>query len=158
MKKRIIIVIVLLFMVLGLLVALFLLEPANDDQRATQFYTTEEETYAIETPYCNLYYPLKWKEQIEIETVDKDNSYYVKLYAIIDDDKISLFDICFNCEEGSMLGILTENETAVTINIVNYENDLSMYTEKEQNMVYDMIEAINVLIAKLIEYDNFELV
>ena len=154
MKKRIILVIALLILVVA--GAAFIIGSAKDNTDVP-FYTTDETVFAIETPYCDLYYPTKWKDKLGTEVIENGDSYSVKFYTTIDGEEISLFDMNFG-EEGVPLGTLTNDGEEIPVNIINYDTDFSGYTEEEQSDLVEMVEAINVVISKLLENYEFELI
>lgn len=157
MNKKIVVAIVLAVIVV-LLGGVLLMGISNDKDKEIPFYTTDEEVFLIETPYCDLSYPAKWKEELKTEEIENGNSYTIKFHAAVDGQNITLFDVCFNGEEGTPVGTFKENGETVQVNIVNYEPDFSMYSEEQQNKLYEMVDAVNVVISKLIEDNNLELV
>ena len=121
------------------------------------FFSTEEELFEIETPYCNLYYPLMWKDQIMIE-FEEDNVYTVKFSAKTDSESIPLFDLKFGGEDGDKIGELTNEEETIELNMISYGFDLDGYSEDMSNDICGMNEDINVIVSKLIELYDFKLV
>lgn len=121
------------------------------------FYSTEEDLFAIETPYCDLYYPLMWKDQISIEFENED-VYTVKFAAKVDSEIIPLFDLCFDSSIGDKFGELSIGDENVNISMVSYEFELEEYSDDMQNDICGMNEDVNVIISKLLEMYDFELV
>lgn len=129
----------------------------TDDNDDIPFFSTEEELFEIETPYCNLYYPIMWNEQILIE-FEEDTVYTVKFSAKLDSKSISLFDLCFGGENGDKIGELTVEDEIIDIKMISYGFELDGYTEDMRNDICGMNEDVNVIISKLIEMYDFELV
>lgn len=121
------------------------------------FVSTEDEVFLIETPYCDLYYPKAWSNQIEINTSEKD-SYKVEFLTTIKEEKIKLFDLYFGGNRGDEIGILSVNGKKISIKVESYSIDLEKYSEDEQIDLTGMKEDLNIIISKLIENYDFELV
>lgn len=155
MKKRIVLIIGLLILVV--VGAVFIIGSAKEDTNVP-FYTTDETVFVIETPYCDLSYPIKWEKELKTEVVENGESYTVKFYTTIDEKNIPLFDVNFGGKEGDPLGTLTCEGNDISVNVINYSTDFSTYSEEEQSDLFEMVEAINVVISKLIETYDFELV
>ena len=115
----------------------------------------EEEAYKVKTDYVNLYYPKKWKNQIEIEESDDSNT--VLFYATIKDkDKQHLFDILFNSEEGYKIGTVEKDGKAVSVNLISYDLEFdSNWTEDEKLIVIAMQEDVNYIMGMLEKEDTF---
>lgn len=116
-----------------------------------------EESFMVETPYVNLYYPKKWEKQISIKHND-DEIYLVEFYATVGDEKeVHIFDIAFGEKEGSNLGTINvEGKDEIAVNVVsyNFEPD-EKWTDEENEEIYMMLEDINYLIGKLQMEEGF---
>lgn len=117
--------------------------------------TVSEKEYEIKTPYGNLYYPKKWKEYLHIEKIEQD-AYIVEFYAKIEDKKeIHLFDIVFNGEGTEVKTLTLSNGEKLVVSMVPYENDFDKtWSEKEQQIVWEMREDISYLYDRLSEMEN----
>ena len=71
------------------------------------------QTYTIETDYCDLKYPVEWKEKVKTNIESKDNEYIVHFLS----DDTDLFDLLFNCGSGDVLGTLLLDGENVVIRV-----------------------------------------
>ena len=129
----------------------------NENTGDIPFYSTDEEVFTIETPYCNLQYPTKWKDKIDVAGVEHDDGYMVSFSTSIEGQIISLFDIAFEVEKGDLIGKLNSKEETIEVYIVNYDIDSSSYSEDQKMEIGGMNNDINVIISKLLEQYDFEL-
>lgn len=118
----------------------------------------KEEAFKIETAHCDLYYPLKWKDQVRVEIVDAA-PYTAKFYATVEGkEEVQIFDIVFADEEGIALGYLKgEKGEQIPVNFISYEMELGAdWTEKEQDVVYAMVEDVNYILGMLQKETGFK--
>ena len=142
-----------------ILLFLLLLCSCGSDKNENEdvpFYSTDETVYEIDTKYCELYYPVKWEEQINVG-IDEEEPYTVKFTAVMDENEVSLFDLQFGGNEGYKLGTLTSDNQKVDIFIINHDFNQDDYDGDEYLALCGMCEDVNVIISKLIESGNFEL-
>ena len=112
----------------------------------------EEDSYAIETPYGNLYYPSRWQAYVRVEQAEGD-VYTVKFYSALEGkEECSLFDVAFGGETGTLIGIL--NDKPVYVNSASVELPAD-WTEDEKNLYYTMMEDINYLLGRLEQEEGF---
>lgn len=114
--------------------------------------------YEIETEYCKLYFPEVYKENLEIEYTE-DSGYKVEFYAKVEDKAPKhIFDICFNSDDGDLLGYIDDKENEEIINlsvdVKNLEFDDS-WTQDEMDQVYAMQEEQNFVIDSLTKIENY---
>jgi len=129
------------------------LESSESDEEDIQVLS---DYYEIETKYCKLYFPEVWKENIEI--VDKEEmGYKVGFYGRIDNKEAQLlFEVCFNSDDGELLGYLELEENIVNISIDI--NDIvfdDSWEEEEMNQIYTMQEEVNFVIDTLKMNENY---
>lgn len=115
-----------------------------------------EEFFEIETKYCNLYFPEKWKDSIDIR--DKEEmGYKVGFYGIVENKEAQLlFEVCFNSDDGELLGYLEMEENIVNISIDI--NDIvfdDSWEEGEINQIFAMQEEMNFVIDTLNMNENY---
>lgn len=125
-------------------------QPGKSEQEDQQ---GEEETSGdllIETPYGQLKYPEKWKEQIRIEKTE-GQPYTVKFYGCVAEGKEQLlFSICFGDGDGIVMGTVQDSEgNSVTVRMIPTEISAEDWTDAELNELYAMQEDINYLISAL---------
>ena len=152
-KKRNTMIISSLCLILGVLIGIIV---------GMSFFKTEENTtnndktlYEIETPYCTLYYPNQWDNEIKIEQIE-DEAYIVKFSALLDNKgKQHLFDVIFN-SESQELGYFDTKDGKVSVDVIPADIIFDdTWTDAEKNMIYSMQEEINYMIEKLTEQDGF---
>ena len=162
---------------LGIIGALLLKEKSNEKENTNHadFEVTEEQSttakntvdemlenksFKIKTKYGELYYPIKWQDQVRIEQVEGE-VYKVQFFATIEGkEELHIFDVSFAGEEGSLLGYLEgENGEKVSVSIISQELEFDKeWTEDEKSVIYTMLEDINYIIGKLQKEAGFEAV
>ncbi len=133
-------------------------ETGNQEVISTMDELRTEDGFGIETPYCTIYFPTKWQEQV---TVDKQEGdvYTLQFSGTVEGkDAQHLFDLQFGGTEGFALGtITTADGNEVTISAVFAEDTMNeSWTEEEKLTIYAMQEDINYIIAKLEETEGFK--
>ena len=113
------------------------------------------ECMEIETPYCKLYYPKSWEDMIKIKNTE-EFGYKVEFYGVLPEkEEQHLFDICFNSDDGELLGFFDGDEVVnVSFDIVNLELE-GDFSSEEADLLYSMQEDVNVLIEKLEEEEGY---
>ena len=149
---------ILLVILLVVLIILVVKTRKENDEDEYSFYTTEEEVIEIETDYCNLYFPITWKDEIYINIEEKE-FYSVQFLALMEneDDKVPLFDINFGGNTGVKIGDLSVGNKEAEVFIDSYKIKEDKYTEDEYRKLCGMSEDVNVIISKLIEMYDFKL-
>lgn len=106
---------------------------------------------SIPTPDCTLRYPARWASCLVTEQteVSASGAYSVLFYGeIAGKDKVPLFSVIFNGEEGTRLGVLLSGrETSVSLYI--YELELDGWNADDAQLLYTMQEAVNDLLRQL---------
>lgn len=105
---------------------------------------------SFRTPYCTLYYPVTWQDQIRVDQVEKEVC-TVRFYGRVSGkgEKL-LFSVIFGGDEGEQVGaLMTDRDELVTVNIQMEELILPGWSEEDQAEIYSMQEAVNQLIAQL---------
>ena len=110
----------------------------------------------VETEYCTLYYPSEYKENLEVEYSD-NSGYKAGFYGKVDGkEAVHLFDICFNSDEGSLLGYLDFDKEAVNMSFeVNELSFDDSWKQKDIDKMYAMQEEVNFVLAALGTNDNY---
>lgn len=114
------------------------------------YYTTDEETFDIETKYCKLSYPTKWKDAVSVD-ISETGAYTVSFTA----GEAKLFDLVFGGSEKDMLGTLPYNDEVINVCLISYDIDQNSMSEKEYLNCCAMEEDVNVIISRLIENYGF---
>lgn len=154
-KKNYTVLAVSLLIIVGLFVVIVLKdrkENVKDSETKTTFLSEEEqirseEVFTIETKYCNLCYPEKWKENLQIG-IDENDVYTVNFSA----DGIELFDLSFNGEDGYALGTLKTEEGNFVVRVVSYDIDDSIENYETYLMMQD---DINIIIEHMVSDYEF---
>lgn len=168
LKKKNIVLIIMFCMILAVavtIIAVIDINSKNEDERKKETESIvphlEEridsvEAYAIETKYCNLYYPAKWKEQLAVEIFEGD-IYTVKFYGKIEGKgKQPIFDITFNAQEGFDIGHLKVKDDKVSISVVLAELEIGQdWSDDEVETLCVMQEEVNYLISMLEKEKSF---
>lgn len=133
----------------------------NDEQSALLTETQEiQGDFEIETPYCSLYFPAKWQNQVSVNKLEEER-YTVQFWGNIEGkEQQHLFDFLFGGTEGIMIGELTmEDGTVIPVYIYSVEQQMDEnWTEEEKNIIYAMQEEINYTIEKIEGLDNFQII
>lgn len=137
-RKTVALVVVLLFI---LLLAVFLLV-------RTESVDSADGEIKIKTDYCDLYYPDRWEEYLQIENAGNS----VKFRADMKEYGVHpLFDIHFDSEEGVFYDRIRAkdgSEAAVSLTLYFVEPDGS-WDQESSDILYGMQEDVNYLCAKL---------
>lgn len=118
----------------------------------------EEEGFAIKTPYCTLYYPVKWENQVNTE-IQEGEVITVQFHGQVEGkETLHLFDISFGSDEGDTIGTIdAEDGTKISVNVVLHELLLDeSWTDEEKNEIYTMQEDINYIIDRLEQEEDFD--
>lgn len=123
-------------------------------QTTIGYFQTDEDVFKIETKYCDLYYPSKWENYVNVDIAEEEN-YTVSFSYKTDYETIPLFDLVFGKSDAYKLGTLTFETEQIDVYIINYEILEQNYSQNVYLDLCAMIEDVNVVISKLIEYNNF---
>lgn len=108
----------------------------------------------IETPYCKLYFPERWKEELRID-VDKTKGYELVFIGNIGDHKgVKLFALNFGGgpEAGQMAHTLrTDNDVQLHVYLRSYTLDTEGWSALDRDTAMTMQEDVNHILAKLKE-------
>lgn len=112
----------------------------------------EENTniYKITTKYCNLSYPEKWKDLVNVE-IDDSDIYTVK-FSYKD---IPLFNLTFNEGNGYKLGNMNIDGNDITIYIDDFNFNKDELSEQDYVNCCAMSSDVNVILEHLIEDYGF---
>lgn len=121
-------------------------------------YLEDIPAFEIETKYCDLYFPEQYKDVIQIKYSEK-RGYKVKFYVNIEDKElVHVFDICFNSDDGDLLGYIENKKEKeivnLSIDVMQLEFDDS-WSEEELNQVYAVQEERNFVIDSLTKIENY---
>ncbi|MDY3238800.1 MAG: hypothetical protein SOW80_01610 [Anaerovoracaceae bacterium] len=120
------------------------------------FYSTDEQVYEIETKYCQICYPQKWENEVDI-VISEESPYTVHFSTAIGEKEVKLFDIIFDEEDGFKIGMLQSDKEIHDLYIVNYDFKRENFSEEDYFKLCEMCDDVNVIISKLLESNNFEL-
>lgn len=126
------------------------------DEKSNDSIQDETAFYEIETKYCKLYFTETWKEQIEVR-YSEEAGYKAEFYGLVEGkDAQHLFDVCFNSDDGDLLGYLdNEGEIVnISIDVMELEMDKS-WTQEELDQLYSMQEEMNYVMNSLSRNENY---
>ena len=111
------------------------------------------EEMAIDTPYCKLYLPKHWLEEIRV-FVDESKGYYEVMFSAVigDHDPVQVFSISFGADAsyGQEAGVVkTENDVPVVIRMRSFSPDMEGWNSVDQLTLAKLLEDINYLLGKL---------
>lgn len=107
---------------------------------------------SIQTPYCTLRYPVRWKDYLVTEQRSNEETgvYSVHFYGEIAGEKYLLFSILFGGDEGEQLGVVPENDKGyITVNVLLAELKMDGWRDEDVQLLCAMQEAVNDLIGQL---------
>ena len=121
----------------------------EDGENPEEYVKVESEVFVIENEFCDLYYPVKWKENVVVNQDEFGST--VKFSAKSGNKEVALFEIIFNMDGEIPLGTISKEDS----NIYVAMNDLSGtwpedLSEYETETFTFMLEDVNVLISKLV--------
>lgn len=109
---------------------------------------------AIDTPYCKLYLPKRWAEELRI-SVDETDGYEVIFSAVIGKhEPVKIFAVNFGGSEATgqvVHTLMTENDVPYNVRARIFELGIGDWSSVDQNTVMAMQEDLNHLLQKLAE-------
>ena len=108
---------------------------------------TEIEVFTIKTDYAELRYPKYWEGKVSVKAEKQTVSFTAE------NEKVKLFDLLFDSEQGYRLGSFTSDGKNHTLNIVEGEIDKK---SENINTYMQMQDDVNVLVSFLKKDYGFE--
>lgn len=110
------------------------------------------EEMVIETPYCKLYFPVRWKEELRL-TMDETDGYDLVFHAVIGKyDAVPIFAVNFggtDAKGSSVCRLTTENDVPFDVRARTFELELEGWSMVDQSTIMAMQEDLNHLLTKL---------
>ncbi len=165
MKKRFIISISLLLLMVFALVGCSdnstNEKEQNSEKEESASVLQENEDILIETTYGNLSIPYGFEEIITWDEENADGIDKYVFYAVLEDEKIPVYDIEFTEQSLSDLNYLGQIEASdgsiVNVYFDGYEDIIQEdMTEDQADIVYTAQETVNDVISSLNEISTFE--
>ena len=105
---------------------------------------------AIETPYGALSYPVKWQDYLVTERKQTD-TYRIDFYGQLgEQEPVLLFTIIFGGDTGEQVGAIKDRDGQyVTVNVIMEALNVEGFEDADVAILYEMQEAMNLLIAQL---------
>ena len=124
-------------------------KPAETKPGASETLPPEmRDDMAIDTPYGELHYPVKWAEYLNVE-VDESNGYSVAFYCALEDHVPALlFTIHFGGTQGAVVTKISDKSggtVEVRVSFVELDLDES-WIDNDVGIAYSMQEDINYLL------------
>ena len=110
------------------------------------------EEMAIDTPYCKLYLPKRWLEELRLATEESDGYDLVFSAKLGDHETVKIFAVNFGGSEamGQVVHtLMTENDVPFVVRARIFDLDISGWSAVDQNTVMAMQEDLNHLLQKL---------
>lgn len=119
-------------------------------------FDTDVAFFEIETKHCKLYFPEKWEEQIEVKYTE-EAGYKAEFYGLVENKEAQhLFDVCFNSDDGELLGYLENKDEIINISIDVMEPEFGNgWTQEEIDQIYSMQEELNFVMNTLGKNENY---
>ena len=131
--------------------------PSGNNQVNPYYDERLDDAIEVETNYCKLYYPSEYKNELVVK-YSENYGYIVEFYGSLEGkDEVHLFDICFNSDDGDLLGYFEntgDQVVNVSVSIFDLEFDDS-WTEEEKNIIYGMQEERNFVVDSLSLDENY---
>ena len=147
-KKKIIIAVAAVVAVCVLAAAVLLIWKGRTPQPSEDIIQTGPEgDLLIETEICDLYFPAKWKDMLQVEVKNKQ----VTLIADLQQGRYPLFDVSFGQENGFLFGQITAkdgSQVQVYLQAHTIPQDSKLDAETA-DILYAMQDDLNYLCAKL---------
>ena len=128
-------------------------ESENED---IPFLKYDSDTFEISTPFVPLYYPVKWKDNVKVESFEVNGNYEVNFTALLEDKTLPLYSIIFgNVTNGYELGYIEYGSEKLQVFLFDYMmTEPGLMSEDNKAKYFEMAEDINVIISKLIYEDG----
>lgn len=143
---RLLIVLLAIVSVALISVIVVLLIPNSDSNHPEVNDSTNTiPTVTVETPYCNLKYPEKWKDQMTVSESTEEGIFKKTFYAVIDGLNYELYTVYFGgSEKGDFYGYIPYKGQNISVYIECHslpeENSLQ---GDERILFYSMMEGVN---------------
>lgn len=125
-------------------------EALNDVMQKLPRDGEDQGEMTIETPYCPLYYPARWKQYLDVR-VSEGSSYRMDFYGVLNDHEQLLFTLDFGGTEGIHAASLPDssgNLVELRVIINEFMPD-STWTAADTRIIYAMQEELNYVLNKL---------
>lgn len=108
----------------------------------------------IDTPYCKLYFPIRWAEELRL-SVDMTDGYDLVFSAVIGEhEAVRVFAVNFGGSENmgkSVHTLMTDNDVPFDVRLRTFDVALDGWSTVDRSTVNAMQEDLNYLLGKLIE-------
>lgn len=129
-----------------------------DESLSADESLSEDGDIQVETPFCTLYFPGKWRDQISTRGVDLGYGYEVFFFVPCGDDTTELFAVLFGFRStySSRVGAIVSNGIATSVNLEKpTPSDHLSWTEEQQKNAFAMQEDVQYLLDRLEEEPLF---
>lgn len=130
---------------------------AADEQEQGQMQEQEQEPIqepehmVIHTKYGELYYPEQWKEYLNMETEEAEDSVKIVFQANINDTMYPLFEVTIGAENGALVGQVVDADGEKHDVYMHAEEveEIDNLSQEEQDRLFAMKEGLNYIIEYL---------
>lgn len=125
------------------------------ENSSSEFYKTDEKMYEINSVHCSVQFPERWKDMVETQVTETEDTYQITFYALINHNKIPLYTFVFgDTEEGYLLGRVNTEKGEQNVFIIDLFSEYQGGLSEEDELIYfEMSDGVNHIISKLV-YDN----
>lgn len=130
----------------------------TEDPREPDESLSADGDIQVETPFCTLYFPGKWRDQISTRGVDLGYGYEVFFFVPCGDDTTELFAVLFGFRStySTRVGAIVSNGIATSVNLeMPTPSDHFSWTEEQQKNAFAMQEDVQYLLDRLAEEPLF---
>ena len=144
------VVLIIIIVILALALAAFAIQAllssssASDAEDSTGA-AVENPTVGINTPYCTLEYPQRWKDSMSVKESEANGVLAETFYAVISGKEYALYTVYFgDTLVGDLYGYLPYEDTNVAVHIECHKlAESAGLSEEEAMQFYEMIEGVN---------------
>ena len=114
-------------------------------------------TFGIETPYCTIQYPMKWKQYLNYTDSEENGVFKQTYYCVLNDKNFEMFSIYFGETEGTTeIGKIMHDGEVIPFSVSSTSAITdSEFTEEEKEIILSMDFAINTIIESVIASENY---
>ena len=105
----------------------------------------------VVTPYCELKYPGRWKDQMEVKELTENDTLSYVFYALVEEKQYELYTVHFgDSEYGDLFGYISFDGEDIPVYIDCHTiTDSDALPEAELSQYYSMMEGINDVVQSI---------
>ena len=120
-------------------------------------FNDENKTYGIDTPYCTVQYPEKWKQYLKNTESEENGVFRQTYYCVLNNKETELFSIYFGAVENTtVIGNIIHDGSRIPFSVSSAElMPNSGFSEEEKDIIKGMDYAVNTIIESVIALPNY---